>query len=179
MVKKMSFFSKLTKKATETIEFTKEKATNISEELKIKGKISEAKEKIEELYKEIGEKVYSDIKSDVDVAKEDILPKIEEITNLNEQIEKLETDILAIKKIKKCDNCGTDLELDADFCSKCGKKQPKVEQVEIKEENPEAKDAEVVEVKNIENEDNNVENSEENNNESNGENSYNEENNNQ
>ena len=44
----MNFLSKLGKKASETYQVTKEKATNLSEELKLKGKINDLKDKIEE-----------------------------------------------------------------------------------------------------------------------------------
>lgn len=41
----MEFFNKLGKKASQTYQATKEKATNLSDELKLKGKISEKKKK--------------------------------------------------------------------------------------------------------------------------------------
>lgn len=130
----MDFFSKLGKKATETYQITKEKATTISEELKLKGRISDAKDDIEDLYKEIGKKVFEELKSGKDVVKDEIIDKIEKISELQDKIDKLECQILALKKIKKCSDCGMELELDAEFCSKCGKKQEKTEQVEIHEE---------------------------------------------
>lgn len=154
----MDFLSKLGKKASETYQATKEKASNLSDELKLKGKISEQKEKIENLYKEIGELVYNEIKDGKDASREEIEPKCDEISKAKDQISKLEADILAVKKIKKCANCGTELEITAEFCSKCGKEQPKVEKVEIKEEPKEAQNTEASEVSNVE------ENNEENNN---------------
>ena len=62
---------------------------------------------------------------------------------------------MAVKKIKKCTNCGAELNIKADFCSKCGKEQPKVEKVEIKEEPAEVKDAEVVKIADVNQENNN------------------------
>ena len=148
----MDFFSKLGKKASKTYQITKEKATTLSEELKLKGKISESKDKIEDLYKKIGEKVFEEMTAGKDVVKEEILDKIEEIAILKDNIEKLNIEILALKKLKKCDNCGLELELDAEFCSKCGKHQEKPEKVEIHEEpKNDAQEAEVVEVKDVEN----------------------------
>ena len=52
--------------------------------------------------------------------------------------------------MKKCTNCGTELDIKAEFCSKCGKEQPKVEKVEIKTEPVQAENAEVVEVSDVE-----------------------------
>ena len=42
----MEFLNKLGKKASETYQVTKEKAVNLSEELKLRGKISEYKEEM-------------------------------------------------------------------------------------------------------------------------------------
>ncbi len=157
----MDFFNKLGKKASETYQATKEKASNISDELKLRGKISEQKEKMEKLYKEIGETVYTEIKDGKDVSRDAIVEKCEEISKAKDEISKLEAEILAVKKIKKCSNCGTELDIKAEFCSKCGKEQPKIEKVEIKEEPVQAENAEVVEVSNVE--ESNNSNNEENN----------------
>lgn len=150
----MDFFSKLGKKASETYQATKEKASNLSDELKLRGKISEQKEKIEKLYKEIGEMVYNEIKDGKDASRDAIVPKCDEISKAKDEIAKLETEILAVKKIKKCTNCGVELDIQAEFCSKCGKEQPKTEKIEIKEEPAQAENAEVVDVTNVNNENN-------------------------
>ena len=63
----MDFFNKLGKKASETYQATKEKATTISEELKLRGKISDLKSKIEDIYTEIGKIVYDEMKAQNDV----------------------------------------------------------------------------------------------------------------
>ena len=163
----MNFFDKLGKKASQTYQATKEKATNISEELKLKGKISDLKEKIEDLYTEIGKAVYTEIKDGKDVSKEEVAAKCEEISKAKDDISKIESTILALKKVKKCANCGEELEMDALFCSKCGKEQPKIEKVEVKEEPQEVKEAEVIEVTNVESSEKteiNTENANENNN---------------
>lgn len=150
----MEFFDKLSKKASETYKFTKDKTTKISGELKLKGKINDLKSKIEDVYKEIGKIVYEELKSGTDVSKEEVNAKCEEIKSMQEEIEKLNIEILKIKNIKKCINCGAELELDVKFCSKCGKEQPEeVKDIEVKAEEPaNAEPAEVVEVKNADEE---------------------------
>lgn len=150
----MEFFNKLGKKASQTYQATKEKATNLSDELKLKGKISEKKEKMEKLYKEIGEIVFNEVKDGKDASRDVILPKCDEISKIKDEISKLEAEILAVKKMKKCTNCGTEMDINAEFCSKCGKEQPKVEKIEIKEEPTQAENAEVVEVTDVNNENN-------------------------
>ncbi len=149
----MDFFNKLSKKASETYKFTKEKASNISEELKIKGRINELKQKTEDLYLEIGKTVYTELKDGKTVAEEEILEKCDKISNSNDEISKLKEKLLSIRKVKTCSNCGAKLDADDLFCSKCGKEQPKVENVEVKKEEPQnTKEAEVIEVTNNEEE---------------------------
>ena len=171
----MDFLNKLGKKANEAYQVTKEKATeaykvtkekarDISEEIKLKSKINSLEEKNYEIYAEIGEIVYNEVKNGTDVSKDEVTVKCEEISRNRDEIEKLKTDLLAVKKIKKCANCGEELDINVEFCSKCGKEQPKIEKVEIKEEPQESvKEAEVVEVNNVE-ENSNSNNEEENNN---------------
>ena len=143
----MDFFSKLGKKASKTYQVTKEKAVNLSEELKIKGKINDLKDKIEDVYKDIGKIVYNEVKDGKDVSKEEITVKCEAISKYKDEIEKLQSDILALKNVVKCRNCGVELDLGDLFCYKCGTKQPEVEKVEIKEETEDAvKNAEAVEI---------------------------------
>ena len=149
----MDFLNKLGKKASETYQVTKEKASNLSEELKIRGKISELKDKVSKKYSEIGEIVYNEIKDGKDVSKEEIMEKCEEISKHKDDIEKIQADILALKKVIKCANCGEELDLGDTFCYKCGTKQPEIEKVEIKEEPTNAKEAEVTEINNVENND--------------------------
>ena len=174
----MDFFDKLSKKASETYKLTKEKTSQISGELKLRNKMNNSKDRIDELYSEIGKIVYEAHKKNEELSKDDIRPKCEEIAREEEEIEKAEIEILALKKIKKCVNCGAELDEKDEFCSKCGKEQPKVEeiQVEVKEEASEgAKEAEVTEIKNVENssEENSQENSENNSEENSEDNSKN------
>lgn len=161
----MDFFSKLGKKASETYQATKEKAVNLSEELKLKSKISDLKDKIEKIYNEIGKTVYNEVKDGKDVSKEEITEKCEEISKYKDEIEKIQAEILTLKKVIKCSNCGEDLDFGDSFCYKCGAKQPEVEKVEIKEDDEQVvKDAEVVEIAETELDNTNNENVEENNN---------------
>lgn len=146
----MDFLNKLGKKASETYQATKEKASTISEELKLKSKINSLEEKIFEIYAEVGEIVYNEMKDGKDVSKEEIAIKCEDISRKKDEISKLQTELLTVKKIKKCVNCGVELEIESEFCSKCGTKQPVIEKVEIKKEEPtEVKEAELIEVNNV------------------------------
>lgn len=155
----MDFFNKLGKKASETYQVTKEKTVKFSEEVKLKGKISDAKNKITALYEEIGEHVYNQFKTNTEEGKEEITTKCEEISKQFDEIAKLEADILALKEVKKCIECGTEINRKDDFCSKCGKEQPKQEdKTEVKQESEiqEVQDAEVTEIKDVPDNDENT-----------------------
>lgn len=148
----MDFFSKLGKKASQTYQVTKEKAANLSEELKLKGKVNDLKDKIDNIYNEIGQIVYNEIKDGKDVSKEEVTAKCDEISKIKDEIERIQVDILTLKKVRKCTNCGEELDLDDVFCCKCGTKQPEPEKVEVKDANvDEVKEAEIIEVNNVEN----------------------------
>lgn len=146
----MDFFNKLSKKASETYQVAKEKTTTLSEELKLKSKANSLEEKNYQIFAEIGEIVYNELQAGRDVDKEQILPKVDDITLNKNELEKLRAQIRELKNIKKCINCGAELGKDASFCSKCGTAQPVKEKVEIKKEPAEAKEAEVIEVNDIE-----------------------------
>lgn len=152
----MNFFDKLGKKANETYQVAKEKTVNLTEELKIKGKINEINDKIETIYAEIGKFVYTELKDGRDASRDVVTEKCNAISTLNDDLEKLRTDLLALKNIKKCVKCNAEMDLKSEFCSNCGEKQPKIEpKVEVKNEEPaDAQDANVIEVNDVENNNN-------------------------
>ena len=93
MIFNMEFFDKLTKKATETYKGAAEKTSKIAKETKLKMKISENKSKIDELYKEIGKKVYQKhVTNDNNCIKEQIAE------GKKQQLEQEEIEIM--KKLK-------------------------------------------------------------------------------
>ena len=146
----MDFFEKLNKKATEAYKATKERASTLSEELRIKGRINETKEKVESLYIEIGKTVYTELKDGKTVAEEEILKKCDEISQNNDEISKLKDRLLNIRKLRTCVQCGEKISKDDLYCPKCGKEQPKEENVKVEEKEPEnAKDVEDVEINDV------------------------------
>ena len=66
-------------------------------------------------------------------------------------ISKIESDILSLKEVKKCIKCGAEINKKDDFCSKCGKEQPKTENVNVNiaEEPKDVQEAEVTEIKDV------------------------------
>lgn len=164
----MGFFDTIGKKASEAYSATTKKTGEIAKETKLKMKIAENKSKINDLYEEIGKKVYEkhvkdesiDIKSEL----EDECTKIDVLVS---EIKSCQTSILELKDRKKCPKCDSEIDSNAVFCPKCGEKQPEETVVEAEivtdETTDESKTEESTEVKteeketSIENEENKVE----------------------
>ncbi len=138
----MELFDKIGKQANETYQEAKERVYSLSEELKIRSKIANLKERKNTLYTEIGEIVYKEIKDNKDVDRDVISAKSDEITSIFEEIAKLEAEILSHKKVKKCIRCEKVIDVDHKYCPHCGAEQP-----EIKKEEPEKNDDGAEEVK--------------------------------
>lgn len=123
----MDFFDKLGKKASETYKYTTEKTSKLAKEAKLKMAINENKSKIEELYEEIGKKVYmfhvnnkDNIDMDLESALEEYCIQIDEICDAIEDERK---ELLTLKDKKQCPNCFDEIELDCNYCPNCGYEQ--------------------------------------------------------
>ena len=130
----MDFFEKLGKKATETFNSAAEKTNKIASETKIKLKINDCKSKIKDLYQDIGKVVYQKFVLDGNLeVKEDIEEQLSKISELTNQIEECEKQILELANMKQCVNCKNKIERNAKFCQECGAEQPaeEVHEVEV------------------------------------------------
>ena len=135
----MDFFEKLGKKASETYKTATEKTNKIANETKLKMKINENKSKINNVYTEIGKKIYQKYVLDGNLDIEnDIKEEIDRIKELTNEIEEFEKQKLELSDKKQCVNCKNKIEKQAKFCSICGAEQLIVEEVkeEIIEEAP-------------------------------------------
>ena len=137
----MEFFDKLSKKASETYKGAAEKTGKLAREAKLKIKINENKSKINDIYEEIGKKVYQKHSSSEEICiKQDLEDECAKIDILSAEIDEYHKEILALSDEKACVNCGEHISLDAKFCAKCGTEQPEIKQepakeVEVVEEN--------------------------------------------
>ena len=128
----MGFFDNLGKKASAAYDATAEKTSKIAKEAKLRLKMNENKSEINGIYKEIGKKVY-----EIHVREEniDIKTELEEectkIDVLSAEIETCLKTILELKEKKQCEECHTEIDLDATFCPKCGARQPEMEAKEV------------------------------------------------
>ena len=128
----MEFLDKLTKKASETYKGAAEKTSKIAKETKLKIKINENKSKINDLYQEIGKKVYQKHTSSDDICvKKDIEEECAKIDILSTEIEKYHKEILELSNMKPCIKCKEPMAKEAKFCPKCGEEQPLEDKQEV------------------------------------------------
>lgn len=129
----MDIFGKIFDK----VEKTTKKVVSVSEGMveiaKIKFAINQAESKIEELNTQIGALVYDAFKNQVSVP-EEVEEKCKEIQSTYIEIDSLKTQLASLKKIKVCDECGKQNDIDAHFCIDCGAKFARNEVIEISEE---------------------------------------------
>ena len=113
----MGFFSDLGKKTSET-------TGKIARETKLKMKINENKGKIEDIYEEIGKKVYEKHirEENIDI-KADLAEECSKLDALSKEIEDARLEILKLNQKKLCSKCSAEIEAGAVFCPKCGEKQ--------------------------------------------------------
>ena len=132
----MNFLDKLGQISSQTYKYTQEKTTKIAKIAKLKALMNEQKQKVEDLYNEIGKKLYE---NHVRAEKIDIVSKIEdickEIDAYADEIELTRKEILKLKDLKQCKKCSYEMELEYKFCPNCGEEQKEV--LENKEENSE------------------------------------------
>ncbi len=121
----MGFFNELGKKTSE--------ATNkITKETKLRLKMGDNKNKINNLYQEIGKKCYEGRKTGENA---DVNEECAKIDELAKEIEEARLEILKLNNKRLCPNCFAEVEKTAAFCSKCGEKlEPEPEVTEAPED---------------------------------------------
>lgn len=132
----MEFFDKLGKKASEAYKVTADKTGKIAKETKIKFKIGELKTQINDIYEEIGKKVYEKHIREEDICiKKDLEEQCTKIDVLSDEIDSLLKECLALKDKKQCQKCYKEIEKDDKFCPNCGEKQTEepIQEVEVVE----------------------------------------------
>ena len=124
----MGFFDNLSKKASSVYDATAEKTGKLAKEAKLRMKINENKSDINDLYKEIGRKVYEKHVREENIEnKTELEEECTKIDVLSAEIETCLKSILELKEKKQCEKCHAEIDLKDGFCPKCGAKQPGVE----------------------------------------------------
>lgn len=133
----MDLFDKIGKKASEAYKVTADKTGKIAKGAKIKMKMNELKSEIDDLYNEIGKKIYEKYVTNEEInIKQDLEEELTKIDVLSAQIDTNLKECLELKDKKQCEKCFTNIDKDANFCFNCGAKQDKeqVKEVEILEQ---------------------------------------------
>lgn len=126
---KMDFFDKLGKKASEAYKVTADKTGKLAKEAKLRLKMNELKSQINDIYKEIGEKVYQKhISEEEKDITEEIKEKCTNIDVISAEIESIQKECLQLKDKKLCSNCFKEIEKNVKFCPSCGAKQEEIEE---------------------------------------------------
>ena len=138
----MDIFDKIGKKASETYKVTAEKTGKLAKETKLKIKMNENKSEIDDLYKQIGKKVYEKhIIDDVINIKEDLEEECSKIDALSQEVEDMLRETLMLKDRKQCPSCFEQIEKSAQYCPNCGTKQEEIVESEKSKENQEESEA--------------------------------------
>jgi len=120
----MDFFDKLGKKASETYKYTTEKTSKLAKEAKLKMAMNENKAKIEDIYCEIGKKVYrhhvNEETVDLDKVLEEYCIQIDQICD---EVDDQRREILSLKDKKQCANCYDEIASECNYCPNCGFEQ--------------------------------------------------------
>ena len=126
----MDFLDKLGKTASKTYKYTTEKTSRLAKETKLKMSMNDKKAKIDNIYTEIGRKVYEkhvkykDLDMDLEQILEEYCLQIDKIAN---KIEEERKEILNLRKKKQCPNCFYEIEINYQYCPNCGAVQDEIE----------------------------------------------------
>lgn len=115
------FFKKISKGLAETSKNVKDSVADSREKSNLRKQIAAANDKITQLKTAIGDKIYEAYCKNEQA--EDCVEMCRDIDGLYADIEKYNVDLLAIDGIKKCTECGSQINVEASFCSHCGAKQ--------------------------------------------------------
>ena len=131
----MEFFDKITETASKTYKYTTEKTSKLAREVKLKTIINQDKEKISEIYEEIGKNVYqSYIRKEDKEPLQNIEELCKEIDAYSSEIEANRMELLKLKDLKQCPNCNFEIDLEYHFCPNCGVKQEEISNEEEQEQ---------------------------------------------
>lgn len=148
----MEFFDKLGKKASEAYKVTADKTGKIAKEAKLKMKMADLKGQANDIYMEIGKKVYEKhVKEETLDIKKELEEECTKLDVISDEIDSILKECIDLKDKKVCQKCYSQIEKNMKFCPECGAKQEETEknedvkQVEVVEEpNGDEKEPEII-----------------------------------
>lgn len=133
--------TKLFGRASKAAKQVAEKTDTVMTQTKISFAISETKNKMEEIYTDIGKKVYQKHLEGTDFC-DCMTEALEKLDELNEELEALNERLSEAKSVIKCKSCGENNPKNSSFCANCGESLR-----DDYEENDEETDDEVIIIK--------------------------------
>lgn len=130
----MSVLDNITKKVTDTAKAAAKKSGSVVEVTRLNININTEEEKIRKIYTDIGKQLYEDY-NEGKIVGEKLLEHCLKIDDIIGSIADMRDKILELKNIKACPNCGMELDMEMEYCYKCGRKQDEPQPVEITEQN--------------------------------------------
>ena len=115
------FFDKLSKTVTEASQKTMAKTMELADVARLNSMISDEERTISELYAQIG-KLYRTLHQNDYEA--NFAGMIKAIIESEDKIDQYHSQILDIKGVQRCGNCGAEVLKGAAFCSACGAVMP-------------------------------------------------------
>ena len=153
----MEIFDMIGKKASEAYKITADKTGKLAKETKLKLRMGEIKAKTNEIYQEIGKKVYEKHVREEDFSiKEELEEECTKLDVLSDEMDSLLNQCLELRDKKQCPSCFAKIDKDMNYCPNCGAKQ---EKEEVREDDiaddEEVKEVEVLDASEDENKENN------------------------
>ena len=137
----MEFFDKLGKKASEAYKVTADKTGKIAREAKLKMKMADLKSQANDIYEEIGKKIYEKhVKEETVDIKKDLEEECTKLDVISDEIDSILKECIDLKDKKVCKNCYKEIDKNMNFCPECGAKQENEE-----EQKDDVKSVEVIE----------------------------------
>lgn len=118
----MSNFENFTKRVAETAKAAVRKSGDIVEVTKLNLNIGTEEDKIKKLYVDMGRMVY-ELYLNGDEVSSVLVDNCEKVGNHEKAIQELRQKILQLKNMKACQECGSEIEMDFEYCPRCGGRQ--------------------------------------------------------
>ena len=112
-------FSKITKSLSESASSVVQKSNDLIGVSRLNDEINNEEKKKDLIYIAIGKVVYNRFINKAELS-EEFKHKCEAVLEHDEQIKIIMGKISNVKRIKKCSNCGADMNISINFCPDCG-----------------------------------------------------------
>lgn len=113
----MAFFEKVSETLAAKGRDVADRAKEMAEVNRLNMQISSQKNMAEKIYTEIGKMVFENRENWKDI---DVSGQLEQLDSIQTQITWLQEEVLRVKGVRRCENCGSEIDKDVAFCPKCG-----------------------------------------------------------